>query len=79
MDEAKMTTEFTLQDDQYTVVRYGAPSTREAWVELLGVLLDCGPDDAAVAYGAMFPDGYDRNGTEDVVLNVGALDIGGQR
>ena len=78
MDEAKMTTKFTLQDDQYTVVRYEAPSTREAWIELLGVLLDCEPDDAAVAYDAMFPDGYDRNGTEEVALNVGALDLGGQ-
>ena len=78
MDEAMMTTEFTLEDDQYTVVKYEAPSTREAWVELLGVLLGCEPDDAAVAYDAMFPDGYDQNGTGEVALHVGTLGIGGE-
>ena len=60
--------DFTLDGDDYTVVRYAAPSTRTEWVELLGLLLDCPPDEAAVAYDAMFPDGYDPDGTDEAAL-----------
>ena len=62
------TTDFTVDGDDYTVVRYATPTTRGEWVELLARLLDCPPDEAAVAYDAMFPDGYDQDGTDDVAL-----------
>lgn len=64
-------TDFTIGDDDYTVVRYAAPTTRDEWVELLGLLVGLGPVDAAMAYDAMFPDGYDPNGTDEVALQVG--------
>ena len=62
------TTDFTLDGDDYAVVRYAAPTTRTEWVELLGRLLGCPLDEAAVAYDAMFPDGYDPDGTDEVAL-----------
>ena len=62
------TTDFTLDGDDYSVVRYAAPTNRSDWVELLGLLLDCPLDEAAVAYDAMFPDGYDPDGTDEVAL-----------
>ncbi|HSJ71614.1 MAG TPA: hypothetical protein VLA29_08230 [Acidimicrobiia bacterium] len=64
------TTDFTIGDDEYTVVRYGAPTNREQWEELLAMLLGCGPEDAAMAYDAMFPNGYDPDGTDEVALHV---------
>jgi hypothetical protein len=67
------TTEFTIGDDDYTVVRYSAPTNREQWEQLLGMLLGCSREDAATAYDVMFPDGYDPNGTDDVALHVGDL------
>ena len=67
------TTDFTLGDDDYAVMRYSAPTNREQWEELLGMLLGCTPQDAATAYDVMFPDGYDPNGTDDVALHVGDL------
>jgi hypothetical protein len=59
---------FTLGDDEYRVMRYGAPETKEDWLVLFEALLGCSPADAAIAYDAMFPDGYDPYGTEDVAL-----------
>lgn len=70
------TTGFTIGDDEYTVVRYGAPTNREQWEELLAMLLACGPEDAATAYDVMFPDGYDPDGTDDVALHVKDLPFG---
>ncbi len=60
--------EFALGGDDYQVVRYGAPGTKEEWVVLFEALLDCSPSDAELAYDAMFPGGYDPHGTEDVAL-----------
>ena len=68
--EDTSTTGFTLGDNDYTVVRYSAPTTRGHWEELLGNLLDCGPENAAAAYEIMFPGGYDPDGTDDVALHV---------
>ncbi|HSJ71165.1 MAG TPA: hypothetical protein VLA29_05905 [Acidimicrobiia bacterium] len=59
---------FTLGDDDYQVVRYGAPQKKEDWVALLGMLLGCSSADAELAHDAMFPDGYDSHGSEDVAL-----------
>ena len=67
------TTAFTLGEEEYTVVRYSAPTNREQWEELLALLVGFGPDDAAKAYDAMFPDGYDADGTDDIALHVGDL------
>ena len=60
--------DFTLDGDDYSVVRYAAPTNRIEWVELLGLLLGCPPDEAVVAYDAMFPDGFDPDGTDEVAL-----------
>lgn len=62
------TTDFTIGHDEYTVVRYAAPTTRDEWEDLLGMLLGCGAEDAATAYDVMFPDGYDPDGIDDVAL-----------
>lgn len=66
-------------DDQYTVVRHAAPETREGWEALFAILIGCGPEDAARAYDAMFPDGYDPDGTDDAVLHIADLDLGDRR
>lgn len=68
MEHAKSLTEFTLGADDYQVVRYDAPTTKEDWVVLFELLLGCSPADAEVAYDAMFPDGYDPCGTDDLAL-----------
>lgn len=73
------TSDFTTGDDDYTVVRYSAPTSRDQWEELLGMLLGCPPEDAATAYDVMFPDGYDPDGIDDVALHVADLPFGSGR
>ena len=68
MTNPRTAAEFTLGDDEYQVVRYGAPEAREDWLTLFETLLGCSRDDAVVGYDAMFPGGYDPNGSDDVAF-----------
>jgi len=70
MDQMMPMDAIAVEDTEYEVLRYAAPETKDDWVALLQLLLGSDAATATKAYDAMFPEGYDPDGTHDVALRL---------